>query len=60
MNGVDLELNPNLNCIIGGRGTGKSTLLELIRYAFDVQPKTETNDKQAQSLIKAPFPRDQR
>lgn len=56
MNGVDLELNPNLNCIIGGRGTGKSTLLELIRYAFDIQPKTETNDKQAQSLIKGTFP----
>jgi PHP family Zn ribbon phosphoesterase len=56
MNGVDLELNPNLNCIIGGRGTGKSTLLELIRYAFDVQPKTETNDKQAQSLIRSTFP----
>lgn len=56
MNGVDLELNPNLNCIIGGRGTGKSTLLELIRYAFDVQPKTATNDKQAQSLIRSTFP----
>lgn len=56
MDGIDLELNPNLNCVIGGRGTGKSTLLELIRYAFAVPSKTETNDKQAQSLIKSTFP----
>ena len=26
--------SPNLNTIIGGRGTGKSTLMELLRFAF--------------------------
>lgn len=31
-------LNPNLNTIIGGRSTGKSTLLQLI--AYNVNPKT--------------------
>jgi ABC-type lipoprotein export system ATPase subunit len=56
LNGVDLELNPNLNCIIGGRGTGKSTFLELIRHAFDVPPKTEANRQQAQSLVQNSFP----
>ena len=53
---VELDLNPNLNCIIGGRGTGKSTLLELIRYAFDAQPKTEANSKQAEGIVDATFP----
>lgn len=31
LNGTDIELSPNLSCIIGSRGTGKSTLLESIR-----------------------------
>jgi hypothetical protein len=53
---LDLELNPNLNCIIGGRGTGKSALLELIRYAFDVDPKTEANAKQAAGILGYTFP----
>ena len=31
LDGVDIELSPNLTCIIGSRGAGKSTLLESIR-----------------------------
>jgi ABC-type lipoprotein export system ATPase subunit/histidinol phosphatase-like PHP family hydrolase len=31
LNGIDIELSPNLTCIIGSRGAGKSTLLESIR-----------------------------
>jgi len=30
----DLNLNPQLNSIIGGRGTGKSTILEYLRWAL--------------------------
>jgi len=30
-----VELVPGLNCIIGARGTCKSTLVESIRFAFD-------------------------
>lgn len=33
LNGIDIELSPNLTCIIGSRGAGKSTLLESIREA---------------------------
>lgn len=33
LDGVDVELSPNLTCIIGSRGAGKSTLLEAIREA---------------------------
>ncbi|WP_415260270.1 TrlF family AAA-like ATPase [Pseudomonas chlororaphis] len=30
----EVDFSPNLNTLIGGRGTGKSTLLELLRFAF--------------------------
>jgi energy-coupling factor transporter ATP-binding protein EcfA2 len=33
LDGVTLEFSPNLNCIIGGRGSGKSTALLAIRAA---------------------------
>lgn len=32
--GLDLTLAPGLNAIIGGRGTGKSALIEIIRYGL--------------------------
>jgi chromosome segregation protein len=35
---VDLELNFQYNALIGGRGTGKSTLLEYLRWALCDQP----------------------
>lgn len=33
---VEFRLNPELNCLIGGKGTGKSTVIETIRYALDI------------------------
>ena len=35
---VELELNPQYSTLIGGRGTGKSTILEYIRWALCDQP----------------------
>jgi AAA domain len=35
---IDLELNQQYNAIIGGRGTGKSTILEYLRWALCDQP----------------------
>ena len=35
LDGLDVEFAPGLNCLIGGRGTGKTTLLEFVRYALD-------------------------
>lgn len=32
---VPVELSPGLNCIIGARGTCKSTIVETIRFLFD-------------------------
>jgi len=37
---VNLLLNPQFNCLIGGRGTGKSTILEYIRWALNDQPQS--------------------
>jgi len=36
---VDVEFSPNLNCVIGGRGSGKSTLVEYIRWALGLEPR---------------------
>jgi DNA repair ATPase RecN len=38
LDGIHLEFADGLNCLIGGRGTGKTTILEFIRYAFDNMP----------------------
>jgi type III restriction enzyme len=35
---IDLEFNPQYNALIGGRGTGKSTILEYLRWALCDQP----------------------
>jgi ABC-type lipoprotein export system ATPase subunit len=43
LDGVSLEFSPNLNCIIGGRGSGKSTALVSIRAALN-QPTDEDPD----------------
>jgi len=41
---VDLDLNRQYSALIGGRGTGKSTLLEYIRWALCDQPPPGDED----------------
>lgn len=36
-----INFSPSLNCIIGGRGTGKSTILNMIQYILTAQIYTE-------------------
>ncbi len=36
LDGLTFEFADGLNCLIGARGTGKTTSLELIRYALDM------------------------
>lgn len=36
LGGVAFPLNVELNALIGGKGTGKSTIIETIRYVFDL------------------------
>ena len=38
LDGARIEFGPGLNCIIGARGTGKTTALEFIRFALDSMP----------------------
>ena len=38
LDGLQIDFDDDLNCIIGGRGTGKTTVLELIRYTLDRMP----------------------
>ncbi len=38
MGPINILFNPQLNCLIGGRGTGKSTILEYLRWALCDQP----------------------
>ena len=46
MGPVDLELNPQFNCLIGGRGTGKSTILEYLRWGVCDQPPALRDDSE--------------
>ncbi|MBL4608483.1 MAG: AAA family ATPase [Pseudomonadales bacterium] len=52
LDGLDIELSPHLNAVIGGRGTGKSTLLECIRFALDIRPFGTKAQRQHDEIIK--------
>jgi predicted ATPase len=38
LDGGMIHFNENLNCLIGGRGAGKSTVIESLRYILDLEP----------------------
>ena len=46
----DLDLNPQLNSIIGGRGSGKSTILEYLRWALCDQTESFDNDDEKSDI----------
>ena len=50
--GLSAVISGHLNAVIGGRGTGKSTLLECIRYALDVSHKGDDAIKQGEQILK--------
>jgi energy-coupling factor transporter ATP-binding protein EcfA2 len=52
LDGLDVELSENLNAVIGGRGTGKSTLVECLRYAFDLKPLSKNAQKSHDEIVK--------
>lgn len=51
LNDRAVRFSPNLNCLIGGKGTGKSTVIEQIRFAFDIAPRTDRIEEDHESLI---------
>jgi type III restriction enzyme len=44
---IDIHFNPQYTCLIGGRGTGKSTILEYVRWALCDQPPTYSDEDEA-------------
>ena len=52
LDGVHIEFSEHLNAVIGGRGTGKSTLIECIRYALQLKPIGKNAQKQHDEIIK--------
>ena len=35
LGGLNFDFNPGLNCLVGGAGSGKSTIIEFVRFALD-------------------------
>lgn len=55
LDGMNIDFVDGLNCLIGHRGTGKTTILEFIRYALDEFPKDDAGQtrRRVESLIKS-------
>ena len=51
LDGMNIEFADGLNCLIGARGTGKTTVLEFIRYAMDDMPGDGAARKRIESLV---------
>ena len=45
LDGAQFDLSNGLNCLIGPRGTGKTTVLEFVRYALNAFPRDESGDE---------------
>ncbi|EME7142021.1 AAA family ATPase [Enterococcus faecium] len=52
MEDLEIKFSDNLTTLIGGRGTGKSTLIGFIRYALEVNSTNEEINKENEELIK--------
>lgn len=50
--GQALRLNSGLNVLMGGRGAGKSTMIESLRYVFDLGPKGKEANRAHQAIIR--------
>lgn len=54
LDGAEIEFANGLNCIIGGRGTGKTTVLELVRFVFAGSPALDSegvSSRRIESLL---------
>lgn len=52
LDGVDISFSDHLNAVIGGRGTGKSTLLECIRFALALEPFGKPAQQQHDAIVR--------
>lgn len=51
-----IPFNANLNCLIGGKGTAKSTVIETLRHAFGLPIASQAVAEQAEALLAEVFP----
>jgi ABC-type lipoprotein export system ATPase subunit len=51
LRGLKLHLNENLVVLVGGRGSGKSTVIESVRYVLDLPPIGAEAAKVHQSIV---------
>ena len=51
LGGLDTPLSEHLNCVIGARGTGKTSLIEFIRYALDLMPSSEPERRRIMGIV---------
>ncbi|MBK1839075.1 hypothetical protein JHL17_16815 [Azospirillum sp. YIM B02556] len=47
-----IHFNENLNVLVGGRGTGKSTVIESLRYVLDLNPLGDDARKAHEGVIR--------
>jgi len=52
LDGATVRLNPNLNVLIGGRGTGKSTIVESIRAVLGLAPIGDEATKAHEGIVR--------
>jgi DNA repair ATPase RecN len=52
LDGASIHFNENLNVLIGGRGAGKSTVIESIRYVLGIHPLGEEAQRAHTSIMK--------
>lgn len=51
LDGITVPVSDDLTALIGGRGAGKSTVIESIRYALDIKPISKQMVKDHQSMV---------
>jgi DNA repair exonuclease SbcCD ATPase subunit len=52
LDGAAIHFNENLNVLIGGRGTGKSTVIESLRYVLGLEPLGEDARKAHEGIVR--------
>jgi hypothetical protein len=52
LDGAILHLSDDLNVLIGGRGAGKSTVVESVRYALDLEPIGEDARQNHEGIVR--------
>lgn len=55
LDGLEVHFNQGFNAMIGGRGTGKTTIIETLRYALDETPRTDRNRENHEQILRDVF-----